>query len=359
LPATASSARTPRRSAKLALLLSVLVASTSLMVILPPAAAVADQVADLRAQATTLSQKLIEEQLQADAYQQQYSVITAKIAAGALTIAGLDRQIVLDQHLIARKSDTVGRQAIAAYTDYGSQPSGQEGAIFGGNQESVEEASEYSGIAVGNIDTAVDQLRTARRTLQSGEAALEQQQAIARTDQAREASYLGEANSTEAQLETSRSRVTGELAIAVAKQAEAQDAAAVAAIAAAESTGSDSHPGAGAVAAVAPAAASAASPQTPVGADGAISDPALNPFLQCVVQAESGGEYGVVSPNGLYMGAFQFAQGTWNVAAQAAGLPGLVGVPPNLTSKADQDTVAVALYAMDGEQPWLGDRCSA
>ena len=45
------------------------------------------------------------------------------------------------------------------------------------------------------------------------------------------------------------------------------------------------------------------------------TDPALNPFLQCVVQAESGGDYQAVSPNGLYMGAFQFSQATWNMAA--------------------------------------------
>jgi hypothetical protein len=59
------------------------------------------------------------------------------------------------------------------------------------------------------------------------------------------------------------------------------------------------------------------------------------------------------------MGAFQFSQPTWNVAAQDAGFPGLVGVHPNVASKADQDTLAVALYALDGEQPWLGDRCSS
>ena len=174
----ASSARTPRRSAKLALLLSVLVASTSLTVILRPGAAVADQVASLKAQATTLSQQLIEEQLQGDAYQQQYSVITAKIAAGTATIAQLDRQIVTDQQVITRKSNTVRKQAIASYTDYGTQAPAQEGALFNGNQASVEEASEYSGIAVGNIDAAVDQLRTARQTLQAGEAALKHQQAI-------------------------------------------------------------------------------------------------------------------------------------------------------------------------------------
>jgi len=88
-----------------------------------------------------------------------------------------------------------------------------------------------------------------------------------------------------------------------------------------------------------------------------VADPALNPYLQCVVEAESHGDYGAVSANGMYMGAFQFSQSTWNLAAGAAGLSALVGVPPNLASKAEQDAVAVALYALDGHQPWLGDRC--
>jgi hypothetical protein len=82
----------------------------------------------------------------------------------------------------------------------------------------------------------------------------------------------------------------------------------------------------------------------------------LNPFLQCVVQHESGGNYGAVSPNGQYMGAFQFSQPTWDTAAQAAGRPDLVGVPPNQASKADQDTMAVTLYSLDGKQPWV-DGC--
>ncbi len=78
-----------------------------------------------------------------------------------------------------------------------------------------------------------------------------------------------------------------------------------------------------------------------------------------MVQAESGGNYGIVSPNGLYMGAFQFSQPTWNTAASAAaGLGLLVGVAPNEATRAEQDTVAVTLFALDGQQPWLGDRCS-
>jgi transglycosylase-like protein len=113
------------------------------------------------------------------------------------------------------------------------------------------------------------------------------------------------------------------------------------------------------------AAAAAAASSAPSSTSGTTAvpvssgaDPALPPFLQCVVQAESGGNYAAVSPNGEYMGAFQFSQATWNMAAQAAGRPDLVGVPPNQASKADQDTLAVTLYNLDGEQPWLGDRCS-
>jgi hypothetical protein len=76
-----------------------------------------------------------------------------------------------------------------------------------------------------------------------------------------------------------------------------------------------------------------------------------------VVQHESGGNYGAVSPSGTYMGAFQFSQPSWDEAAQAAGRPDLVGVPPNQASKADQDTMAVTLYSLDGQQPWV-DGCS-
>jgi hypothetical protein len=90
-----------------------------------------------------------------------------------------------------------------------------------------------------------------------------------------------------------------------------------------------------------------------------LTDPTLPPFLQCVAGAESSGDYQAVSPNGLYMGAFQFSQATWNSAAEAAGLDFLVGIPPNKATKAEQDTVAIALYALDGQRPWLGDRCTS
>ena len=361
-------ARAHRRPTLLAVLLTALVASTSLTVVLVPGPADADQITTLKAQATALSQKLVEEQLQVGAYEQQYSVATARTAADARAIARLDGQIAQDQQQIRHKTGAVRQQAVYSYMDYGAGASGPASSLFSGNQESVQAASEYTGIAVGNITTAIDDLRTAQRALQSHEAALQQQRQKDQSDQARESAYLGQANDTERQLEASRAQVTGQLAVAVAQQAAAQSAAAAAAVAAARRTAvsnpaavSSSAPSSSQGAAPAPSTptASPPPPAAPPGPIPGLTDPALNPFLQCVVQAESGGNYGALSPNGLYMGAFQFSQPTWNFAAQAAGLPSLVGVPPNLASKAEQDTVAVALYALDGRQPWLGDRCSS
>jgi hypothetical protein len=93
-----------------------------------------------------------------------------------------------------------------------------------------------------------------------------------------------------------------------------------------------------------------------VGVTASSGDPTLPPFLRCVLQAESGGNYAAVSPDGLYMGGFQFSQSTWNEAAQLAGMPQLINVPPNEATPAQQDDLAIALYDADGQQPW-NDSC--
>ena len=352
-------AREHRRRLIAALLLSTLVASTSLVVGSVRRPAGADQISSLQAQAKTVSQQLIEEQLQVGAYQQQYSVSSAKVTADDAAIAQIGQQIAVDQRQIAAKTSSVRSQAIRSYIAYGTGSSSAAGGLFSGSQEGSQEATEYGSIAVGNITTALDQLHTAQRALQSQQVVLHQQQAQDQADLNVQASSLRQADASQQQLESVQAQVTGQLASAVAAQAEAQAAAASAAVAAAQrASAAKSVKAAAAGPAPAPPVTGAPTGTTAPAGGGGLTDPALNPFLQCVVQAESGGNYQAVSPNGLYMGAFQFAQGTWNTAAQAAGLAYLVGVPPNEASKAEQDTVAVALYALDGDQPWLGDRCS-
>jgi hypothetical protein len=307
----------------------------------------ADQVGNLNARAKTISEELIREQLQADAYQQQYSVASAQVVQDEQAIAQSRLLISGDHRQIARKMHQVSRLAVESYILNGSVSSSSGAALFGENVGTVQAANEYTSITVGNVDVAVEQLHAAQRTAQQQQQVLIRQRARDTAEQSKQAADLSQANATVTQMESVQAQVTGELAAAVTQQQAAQGRAALSAVTTAQRVATQRSGGA------APPPAATATPSTNT------VDPALNPFLTCVVQAESGGDYQVVSPNGLYMGAFQFSQPTWNYAARAAGRPDLVGVPPNRASKADQDTVAVALYSLDGERPWLGDRCSA
>jgi hypothetical protein len=69
-------------------------------------------------------------------------------------------------------------------------------------------------------------------------------------------------------------------------------------------------------------------------------------------QCEASGDYSVVSSNGLYHGAYQFYQPTWDGLARIAGRSDLVGVPPSQASAGDQDALALLLWQRRGSTPW-------
>ncbi|MFA5566619.1 MAG: transglycosylase family protein [Acidimicrobiia bacterium] len=69
-------------------------------------------------------------------------------------------------------------------------------------------------------------------------------------------------------------------------------------------------------------------------------------------QCESSGNYQIVSASGLYRGAYQFHQATWDSVARSAGRADLVGVRPEQAAPSDQDAMAFALYAQQGARPW-------
>jgi len=323
------------------------------VVFVPPPAA-ADQISDLKAQATAISQSLVQEQLQAGAYQLQYSVATQKVAVDAHAMTEVDLLISQNEQQIDKDTLAIRQLAIVSYMNGGSVLSDSDNLLFGGNEQSGQVAEEYAVIAAGNIEGALDRLHAAQHTLQFHQVTLQQEQTQDQSDQTQQASDLARAESTQHQMEFVHSQITGQLAAAIAQQAAAQAATAAAAVAAAQKAALAAAQKAALAAAQNAAATGSTSGVAP---SNVVADPTLNPYLQCVVQTESRGDYGAVSADGMYMGAFQFSQATWNLAAGVAGLSVLVGVPPNRASKAEQDAVAVALYALDGNRPWLGDRC--
>lgn len=326
-------------------LLGLVLTITGTVIFLPRPAG-ADQVSDLQAAAAHISQELILEQLQVGGYEQQYAADQQKVAGDQAAVAHTQAEIAQANQRIMADRHRLATEAINAYTSDEGISSGTGVAIFEGDQKTVEDRLEYEQLSEGDIDTAVDQLHQDEHVLVVLDSSLRQEEASDEATTAQEGVLTSEAQATQQSLESQQAQVNGALAVAVAQQQAAEAAAARAAVQAAQQQAAQQ------AAEISSAGAGAS------GADeaSASSDPSLNPFLTCVVQAESSGNYGAVSANGEYMGAFQFSQATWNEAAQLAGMPSLIGVPPNEASPADQDALAVALYAADGESPWY-DPC--
>jgi peptidoglycan hydrolase CwlO-like protein len=328
-----------------------LVTAITATVIVPSGPVAADQVSSLKAQATQIAQDLVLEQLQIGTYQQQYDVDTAKVRRDEANIASSQNQIAADVDRVGRDRKRLQTEAVSAYVNLDPEVSGIE-ALFV-NQKEAPTRAEYEEVASGDISLAIDVLHTDENGLRAERSTLEEQESRDQATTNQEATLTDSAHQTAVQLASKQSEITGQLAVAVTQQQAAQASAAAAAVRAAQAKA--------AAAAVAPSSASRPTPATSTPVQGApvstpAGNPSLPPFLQCVLQTESGGNYGAVSPGGTYMGGFQFSQATWNEAAQLAGMPQLINVPPNEATPAEQDDLAIALYHADGEQPW-DDSC--
>jgi hypothetical protein len=320
----------------------------------------ADQVSSLKAQAAQISRDLVLEQLQINAYQQQYDIDTAEVQQDEAAIGASQNQIQADSSRVSRDRKRLQDEAITAYINMDPQVSGTQ-ALFEGDQNQTRALAraQYEQVASGDITATIAAVHTDENQLRAEQVTLEQQEARDQATTNQEATLTNDARQTEGELQSNLSEITGQLAVAVAQQQAAQAAAAAAAVRAAQAAASRTATTTTTQSvASAPSPTSATSTTTQGSPPATLSgDPSLPPFLQCVLQAESSGNYGAVSPGGTYMGGFQFSQATWNEAAQLAGMPQLINVPPNEATPAQQDDLAIALYNADGQQPWL-DRCN-
>lgn len=331
-----------------------LVTAITATVVVPRGPVAADQVSDLQAKATQVAKDLVLQQLQVDTYQQQYGADVTKVQQDEASIGSTESQIQSDTNRVNRDHKRLQSEAVWAYIHLGGDASGTP-TIFE-NQTVAPTRAEYEDVASGDITLTIDSIHIDENTLRAERATLAQQKAEDQATTNQEASLTNDARQTAASLAAQQSEITGQLAVAVAQQQAAQASAAQAAIRAAQAkTAAAAIPTtsrAPSTTSTVPQASGTDALSTPT------ADPQLPPFLQCVLQAESGGDYQAVSPDGQYMGGFQFSQPTWNEAAQLAGMPQLINVPPNEATPAQQDDLAIALYNADGEQPW-NDSCAS
>lgn len=338
-----------------------LVTTITVPVVLAARPAGADQVSNLQAQARQISQQILKDQLEMGGLQQQYEEATQKLQEISNSIAQTRATMETERSKIVNDHRQLRGAAIFAYMDASATTGATASQMFGSNERTAQVRSEYQGIVAGDVTASLDRLRLDQEALRHQQAALRSEQGQVQATQQQALALVQQANQTQSQLQDEQSQVKGQLAAAIQAQQQAQAAAAQAAIAQAQQAAAAQAAAAQReqVQQTTTTAGAAAVPQgtTPVPPPASGTAPALNSFLQCVIQAESGGNYGAVSPDGQFMGAFQFDQSSWNQAALLAGMPDLVGVPPNTASVADQDALAIALYNADGQAPWY-DPCN-
>jgi len=319
-----------RESGSRALVLGVLVAlCATLGIALAPFAhaQTTSSASDLRAQADALSSK--------------YFTALERVSSLDDDIARSEQQRN-DLLARARAARAAARaRALVAYTSSGTQLS----TLVDGN-DTLETARRAHLIDQVNAhdQNVYDTLHKATRALH------QQEQELRNTRQA-QADALDE-------LKSQGAAINAKLAQAEAQE-QAQAAAALAAAAKAADTTTTTTGNPAAPAAAAPTTTTAPAPSTPPLPPDYAGTPGTSahhddPFLSCVRQRESGGNYGAVNPSGPYLGAYQFLQPTWNVTAAHAGRSDLVGVPANLASPYDQDEMAWVLYQWQGKGPWGG-----
>jgi peptidoglycan hydrolase CwlO-like protein len=285
---------------------------------------------DLRAQADTLSSK--------------YFTALERVQSLDDDIARSEQ--LVDQLLARAKEakDAARARALIAYTSSGTQLS----TLVDGD-DTLDTARRAH-----LIDRVNEHDQDVYAKLQKATRALHKQQRDLRATREAQADAVDDLKSQGAAIDAKLAQAEAqEQAEAAAAHAAATKAAADAATATTTGSAPAAAPTTSTTTAPAPA------PSTPPPPPDYSGTPGLNPhhddpFLSCVRQRESGGNYGAVNPSGPYLGAYQFLQSTWNVTAAHAGRGDLVGVPANLASAYDQDEMAWVLYQWQGTGPWGG-----
>jgi hypothetical protein len=278
----------------------------------------------------------------------QADALSNKYFAALERVQSLDDDIARSEQLVDQLSarakqakDAARARALLAYTSSGTQLS----TLVDGS-DTLETARRAH-----LIDRVNEHDQDVYAELQKATRALNRQQRELRATRDAQADAVDELKAQGAAIDVKLAQAEAQER---AEAAAAQSAAKAAADAATTTTTG------GAPAAAAPTTTTTTpAPSTPPPPPAYSGTPGVNPhhddpFLSCVRQRESGGNYGAVNPAGPYLGAYQFLQSTWNVTAAHAGRGDLIGVPANLASAYDQDEMAWVLYQWQGTAPWGG-----
>jgi cell wall-associated NlpC family hydrolase len=198
---------------------------------LPSSSAAADPVADAKAQAAAVMQKIQATDVQLQSLTDQYSAADYKLSQVNAAIVQTQAQMAANQREVIKDRTRLQKQAIQQYMSSGTSSNSTD--MFTSNVNEAGVRTEYSSIASGNIATTIDTLGTAQTRLRASQDSLKSQQNQASATRNSLMAAKSQAGTLVAQEQATLSSVNANIQALVAQQKLAQQLAAAAAAAAA------------------------------------------------------------------------------------------------------------------------------
>ena len=219
-----------RRTNVLATLL-VLTVTAGVGASLPTPVAAADPIADAKAQASAVMQKLQATDAQLQSLTDQYTAADYKLSQLNSAIGQTQAQLADNQREVAIDRSRLQTQAIQQYVSTGT--SSNSTSLFTSNANEAGVRSEYSSIAAGNITTTIATLGTAQTRLRASQDSLKSQQNQASSTRNSLVGAKNQASTLVAQEQATLNSVNANIQALVVQQQRAQQEAAAASAAAA------------------------------------------------------------------------------------------------------------------------------
>jgi peptidoglycan DL-endopeptidase CwlO len=201
--------------------LSIVTVGASTMVVTSPTAG-ADTVASAKAKAAAIAASLAAAQSKVSALGQQYDAARVQLAQVNADIVATKAAVAQKQRQVSQDTLLLNKAAIAAYVTDGSTASNNP--LFSSNEKTQGAANEYAHIATGNIDEAVANLNTAKKTLSAQQAQLTVQETQAQNAVSSEQTALAASQQVAQQESTALAQENSEVATLVVQQQQAEAA---------------------------------------------------------------------------------------------------------------------------------------
>ncbi len=225
-----STPRSPRSSKLLqrvgipALTVVTVLASTVFALARP---ATGDTLSDAKAKAAAIEAQLTQAQDEMSALSQQYDAAVYHLSQINSSIASTQATIAADQRQVAQDKVVLSKAAVANYISDGTAAT--QDPIFASNEKTLGASTEYTQIATGDLNLAVDNLHTAETALSAEQAQLQGEQAQAQVQVQAKQNAVNQNAAAVQEQKTALAQEQGQIAALVKQQQEAEAAAAAAA----------------------------------------------------------------------------------------------------------------------------------